>query len=182
MKISGIIIYQITTRKGTWFQLRSRTWVYVPEVISSLLVGAKGEFEGESRHQKGCKSFIYVRNYSIPEPFNVEEVINKVMRLLEKINFKAMKLTGAQVVLNLLVYLFIIGKLALIKKLARWKEQKILEYCRFPYKFYLNKHLDFQSTDLIAQILMVDEREKIYLYAHFILSEAYKNGKEFFNF
>ena len=181
-KISGIIIHQITTRGGTWFQLRSRIWVYVPEVISSFLVGSKGEFEGESKRQKGCKPFIYVRNYSIPKPFAVEEVINKVMRLLEKINFRSMNLVKVQVVLNLLVYLFVIGKLALIKKLAKWKDKKILDYCYSPYNFYLNKHLDFQSTDMIAQVLMVEERYKVYPYAHFILSEAYKNGKEFLTF
>ncbi|MEM3335870.1 MAG: ATP-dependent RecD-like DNA helicase [Thermoplasmata archaeon] len=178
-KVSGIIIHQITTRRGTWFQLKSRTWVYVPEVISSLLIGSKGEFEGEIKRQKGCKPFIYVRNYSIPEPFNIEEVINKVMRLLEKINFKAMNLLKIQAVLNLLVYLFVIGKIALIKKLAKWKAKKIIEYCHSPYSFYFNKHLDFQSTNLIANVLMVEDGYKIYPYAHFILVEAYKSGKEF---
>lgn len=178
-KVSGIIIHQITTRRGTWFQLKSRTWVYVPEVISSLLVGSRGEFEGEIKQQKGCKPFIYVRNYSIPEPFNIEEVINKVMRFLEKINFKAMNLLKIHCFLSLLVYLFVIGKIALIKKLTKWKAKKIIEYCHSPYSFYFNKHLDFHSANLIANVLMVEERYKIYPYAHFILVEAYKSGKEF---
>lgn len=178
-RVSGIIIHQITTRRGTWFQLKSRTWVYVPEVISSLLIGSKGEFEGERRKQKGCKPFLYAHRYSVPEVFMPEKVINKVMRLLEKINFKAVNLLKIQVVQHLLIYLFVIGKIALLKRMAKWKGEKILEYCRFPYNFYLNRHLDYQSTDVVAQALMVQEVDKIYPYAHFIVSQAYKEGKEF---
>lgn len=181
-KISGVIIHQITTKRGTWLKLRSRTWVYIPEVISSFLVGAKGNFEGERKHQRGCKPFLYARQYSVPELFNVDEVTSKVMRMLDKVKFKARALLKVQVVLNLLVYLFVIGKHALMKKIAKWGKEKILDYCKSPYNFYLNRHLDFQSTDMIAQVLMVEERYKVYPYAHFILSEAYKNGKEFLTF
>lgn len=178
-KVQGIIIHQITTRAGTWFRLRDKTWIYVPEAIHSLLIGCQGEFEGDRRHQKGCKPFIYARSYRIPEEFDRERVISKVMKLVEKLKFRAKNLLRIQTILGLLVYLFVIGRLTLIKKMAKWNDKKLLDYSRSPYNFYLNGHLDFLSTDMIAKALMVDEREKIYPYAHYILTEAYKNGREY---
>ncbi len=176
--ITGIIINQITTRTGTWFQLKSRTWVYVPEVISTFLVGAQGNFSGEKKQQKGCKPFIYAKEYSIPEYFDSEKVISKLMGYLDRINFKNKALLKIQIILNFLVYLFVIGKLALIKKISKWKSEKILHYCKNPYELYLNGHLDYPSADVIAQALMIDEKQKVYPLAFFLLEHAYKNGKE----
>ncbi len=181
-EVQGIVIQQIATPKGTWLQLKSRVWIYVPEKIKDSLIGYKVKAEGNVRNAKGCKSFFMTTRYEVL-PFDKDEAMTKLMKYMEKIGFKEKSFFQLQSILMFFLCLFLIGKKFLIKKLSGWKKDKILKYLQNPYEFYFKKHLDYPTADMIATyVLTVNERQKIYPLAHFILDNAYKNGKEFMSF
>ena len=173
--VKGIIINQIN-RKGTWLQLRDRTWVYVSSPLE-FLVGSYGIFEGEKR--QGTRGFfLYVHSYTIPEPFNKEAAWQKTLKFLKKQEFKAEHLLQIQTVKDTLTYFFVIGKKTLITRLSKWNNKKIIEYCSNPSLFYLNKHADFFVFQTLSQALMLPPEAMIYPTAVFLVENAFKNGRK----
>lgn len=174
--MKGVVVQKEKTRTGERVRIRTRSWAFIPDEVKNdeLDIIQEAQIEGKKKDD-----IFIAENVDILKRSNPDRVFKSVKNFAEKNGFRLID-DISPVLKQMLVYLYLMNRKAVLKKYLSWNMDKQWEYARNPYLFYLRNYMDFHSALVLSKVTLrpLFLKDMIGAYGYFVLTEAYKDGKE----
>ncbi len=179
--IKGYITYLRKNDKTNTVKLRvgARIWVYVKStlLLTDVYLGTYVEFINtrEVKNQNFTYTTDGINYHNLKAAEQKESVIKKIKIIAEKQSKEIY-----YEIEELLVYLYLMKRQGLLKKILSWSYEKQAEISANPYLLYTRKYLDYYSAEAISDATNnpANPDAKIDAVTLHIMTEDYKNGSE----
>jgi len=174
--VKGVVVQKEKTRTGERVRIKTRSWAFIPNEVKNdeLNVTQEAQIEGK---KKG--DIFIAETVDILRRINPDRVFKSVKNFAIKNGFRLID-DVSPALKQMLVYLYLMNRKAVLKKYLSWDTSKQWEYVKNPFLFYLRNYMDFHSTLVLSKVTLrpLFLKDMVGAYGYFVLTEAYKDGRE----